>query len=65
MEKRSNILLIVLKSRKTVPDAAQPKQLSEEAGGGNKVWQKQKGQAGSVSRGVQAGALDHSRAKVT
>ncbi len=30
MQKRSNILLIVLKSRKTVPDAGQPKQLSEE-----------------------------------
>jgi len=32
--KSSNILLIVLKSRKTVPDAAQPKQLSEGGGGG-------------------------------
>ncbi len=33
MEKRLNILLIVLKSRKTVTDAAQPKQPSEEEGG--------------------------------
>lgn len=65
MEKSSNILLIVLKSRKTVPDAAQPKQLSGEGGGEKNVWQKQKGQARSVSRGVQAGALDHRRTKVT
>lgn len=33
MEKSSNILLIVLKSRKTVPDAAQPKQHPEEGEG--------------------------------
>lgn len=45
MEKRLNILLIVLKSRKTVPDAAQPKQLSEEGGGDQMCGKKQKGQA--------------------
>lgn len=39
IKKSSNILLIVLKSRKTVPDTAQPKQLSEEGGG---TWGEEK-----------------------